>query len=253
MDFLLRNFILNLISPLFIGGFPLAVSGQSWLWAQQIEDPDKDEILGVSSDYRMFLTKIDDEGDVLAAIDGGNRVNNSGFYNVAADPFGNIYAVGWFGIATGQQCVFGNDPLTSKGESDGYLVKYGVPGAAHQYYLPVQSGNYTVSVSNSMCIDTAACQYILVVSVDQLQPKKEALSIYPVPANTHIVFKGLPETGRFPAEVYDLSGRLLIRASVSATDPVLHISALPAGNHIIRLWTDGEEPKGFVFTRAKDY
>jgi hypothetical protein len=375
-------------------------------------------VVGYSSNYRMFLAKIDGNGNVMGAIDGGNRVNNFGLNNVAADPFGNIYTVGWFGTATGQFCVFGNDTLVSTGESDGYIVKYGipggtpcvvqagfvypgqpycegdslplantsqnatayqwllngtafsqiehpviqlpapghstitliasaagcydtiehvlyvsqkwhqdvydsiclgeqylfdglvltspgtytshhtaisgcdsvtklhlhvdtffvsfavfgdsavastgavtwqwlncdqnmspVPGATNHYYLPDQSGNYTVIASNSMCTDTAACQYILVVSVEHLQPGNAPVSIHPVPAHNYIVISGLPEIGSFHAEVYDISGRLLIKASVSATDPVLQISALPAGNYILRLSLDGALPKRFVFAR----
>lgn len=80
-------------------------------------------VIGYSNDYRMFLAAIDAVGTVQFAIDGGNRVNNTGYNNVAADLFGNIYTVGWFGSATGHLCVFGNDTLVSTGESDGYIVK----------------------------------------------------------------------------------------------------------------------------------
>lgn len=88
-------------------------------------------LIGYSNDYRMFLASVDVGGNVLYAIDGGNRVNNTGFNNVAADPFGNVYTVGWFGSAAGHICVFGNDTLISKGESDGYIVK-----VASSFVLP---------------------------------------------------------------------------------------------------------------------
>ena len=85
------------------------------------------QLTGGSTDVRAFIVKMSGSGTVLSGHTGGNRVTNTVYNNVASDAAGNVYTVGFFGSATGHQAVFGPDTLTSAGETDGYLAKYGLP------------------------------------------------------------------------------------------------------------------------------
>lgn len=84
-------------------------------------------LTGGSTDIRAFIVKMSGNGTVVCGHTGGNRITNTIYNNVASDAAGNVYTVGYFGSATGHQAVFGTDTLTSAGETDGYLAKYGTP------------------------------------------------------------------------------------------------------------------------------
>ncbi len=110
---------------------------------------------GGSTDIRAFIVKMSGNGTVITGHTGGNRVTNTVFNNIAADDAGNVYTVGYFGSATGHQAVFGSDTLTSAGETDGYLAKYGTPTPC-----PVHSGfsyaQYPLCIGDSLQLINAS-------------------------------------------------------------------------------------------------
>lgn len=81
------------------------------------------QLTGGSNNYRNFLARINSSGDIVHALDGGNKVNNNGYNNLASG-VGGIYLVGYFGSAQGHTSAYGNDTLVSTGGRDGFIVKY---------------------------------------------------------------------------------------------------------------------------------
>jgi len=84
---------------------------------------DSFQLSGGSNNYRNFLVMINSSGDVVHALDGGNKVNNNGVNNLASGSDG-VFLVGYFGSAKGHTCSFADDTLVSTGGRDGYMVKY---------------------------------------------------------------------------------------------------------------------------------
>ncbi|MFO8088063.1 MAG: T9SS type A sorting domain-containing protein [Bacteroidales bacterium] len=81
------------------------------------------QLTGSSNNYRNFIAQVNSSGDVVHALDGGNKVNNNGYNNLTSG-FGGIYLVGYFGSSQGHTSAYGNDTLVSTGGRDGFIVKY---------------------------------------------------------------------------------------------------------------------------------
>ncbi|MFW6327191.1 MAG: T9SS type A sorting domain-containing protein [Bacteroidota bacterium] len=85
---------------------------------------------GSSSNYRSFIIKLSNNGDVLHGKAGGNYTNNTGLDNIAYAGDGSAYLIGYFGSSPGQIAVFGDDSLESYGGRDGFIAKYGSNSSA---------------------------------------------------------------------------------------------------------------------------
>ncbi|MEM7038561.1 MAG: T9SS type A sorting domain-containing protein, partial [Bacteroidota bacterium] len=82
-----------------------------------------------------------------------------------------------------------------------------IPGATAPFYLPPMSGSFAVIVNDSGCVDTSACENIVIIGLDA--PAASALSLFPNPTTGRITLE-LPETAsNLSVGVYDVRGRHL--------------------------------------------
>jgi hypothetical protein len=81
-----------------------------------------------------------------------------------------------------------------------------INGAVNSFYLPTQTGNYAVIVTNGVCVDTSGCFSITLTGLDNSTPSSTS-SIFPNPSNGQVMIKA--DAGNYLISVYSLNGELL--------------------------------------------
>ncbi len=112
-----------------------------------------------------------------------------------------------------------------------------IAGATGNAFTPAQTGNYAVAVTQNGCTAISNCTFVQVVSTSEVMAENN-WSIQPNPAATFtkVVFYA-PLTTEFNLEMYDLSGRLLLRQILAqgAVSADLDLNDLPNGTLVVRL------------------
>ncbi len=109
-----------------------------------------------------------------------------------------------------------------------------IPGADSQNYVITESGNYHVVTFSDSCtfssnIIETGC---VCVGINENEVSKKT-RIYPNPANNTLTIETLIATGIY--QLQDLTGKVLLSGSVTATKFTLDISALSKGIYLLSL------------------
>jgi hypothetical protein len=110
-----------------------------------------------------------------------------------------------------------------------------VNGANALSYTAASNGNYAVRVSNSFgCADTSDCVNVTGVGLPNVL--SQDLSIGPNPFQENILLS-LPdmEEKEGLAELYDLTGRLIHRETLQASQQIIYLAFLAQGNYLLKV------------------
>lgn len=83
-----------------------------------------------------------------------------------------------------------------------------INGAVNSFYMPTQSGDYAVIVTNGVCVDTSSCHEIILTGLNATDPSSEG-KIFPNPSSGVVMIKA--DAGNFLISVHSLTGELLAR------------------------------------------
>jgi hypothetical protein len=110
-----------------------------------------------------------------------------------------------------------------------------INGAVNSFYLPTQTGNYAVIVTNGVCVDTSGCFAITLTGLANSTPSSTG-SIFPNPSNGQVMIKA--DAGNYLISVYSLNGELLDQFTQQRNDKeniALDLSAW-RGNAVLVKW-----------------
>jgi len=128
-----------------------------------------------------------------------------------------------------------------------------IPGATSAVYAPDSSGTFFVVVSGTLCTDTSAAFVFTQTTTRLDEAWTQALGhirLYPNPAREQIALRWTQAQGEsLQLEVYDLTGRVLMRQGVPAGQQEVRLSLkkLARGTYLLRLvGTEGALVRRFV-------
>jgi hypothetical protein len=115
-----------------------------------------------------------------------------------------------------------------------------VNGASDLSYTASNNGSYAVRVSNSFgCADTSECVNVTTVNLTTFH--SGVISIVPNPFQEDLFLSFLDiEVKEGFAELYDLTGRLLHKESIRASQQVIRVAFIAQGTYILKV-TSGEK------------
>ncbi len=128
----------------------------------------------------------------------------------------------------------------------------GIPitGATSQSFTPSQSGTYAVVVTANGCVDTSACEEVIITSVLP-EAFEEDFSFYPNPVGDKLYVKLGTPYARVDVFVRDELGRLLAHeAYQQVEDFVLDMSGSKEGLYFIQVLADGRRSRVFKVRRG---
>ena len=107
-----------------------------------------------------------------------------------------------------------------------------IPGANDSFYLPAESGEYAVRITNGGgCTDTSFCLIVdVMTNASSLSPYAKAAVIYPNPTQDFLQVEygdQLPQRAQFL--LFDAMGRPVLHTPITPFQERLSISHLPAG------------------------
>jgi hypothetical protein len=121
-----------------------------------------------------------------------------------------------------------------------------IPGATNAGFRPAFDGNYAVILTKGACVDTSACQNVVVNSIYE-NSKRTDFVIYPNPTNGQIFIQLEGFTpANSPIEVYSLTGQIVHTAVANSSKVTIDLSGMERGIYLVRL---GQTMKKVVLTR----
>lgn len=118
--------------------------------------------------------------------------------------------------------------------SNNYAV---IPGQTAQTFTPSVSGNFAVEITKNGCIDTSACQFVVLTGISQ-NDLNDKLIVSPNPANTHFTIKNCALGTQL--SILNISGKLIKTTVISGSNQSIPIEELSNGVYIIELNRNGQ-------------
>lgn len=113
-----------------------------------------------------------------------------------------------------------------------------IAGATSQSYTPPASGTYAVQVSLGGCIDTSACNVIMITGI--ADANNFGLSIYPNPANEWINVEN--KTGQIlNYEISDVLGKTVLSGPLMMGTSTIDVAKFSKGLYFLKTGKDGNQ------------
>ncbi len=106
-----------------------------------------------------------------------------------------------------------------------------VPGATGQTFLPTESGEYEVHITDSLCTGYGSCYSVIITGNTDLH--ETTFRIGPVPAVSVLTIEGAHAGDR--CTIHDVSGRAVWSGQVSASRCNISVEAFPSGTYVLHL------------------
>jgi len=113
-----------------------------------------------------------------------------------------------------------------------------IVGATNQYYVPQNSGNYSVVVSSSSCSKTSYCFNISGLSVTNLFENNQ-INIYPNPTNNLINIRQ-EKANSITIQVLDITGKVLLTKSSTNQLTTIDLSEFTNGIYLVKVSGGGD-------------
>jgi hypothetical protein len=115
-----------------------------------------------------------------------------------------------------------------------------IEGATGQSYEPLESGDYAVVVSGSICTDTSDCFSFIPVGTDDIS-HDNVLSVYPNPTTGYLAIDGIIDYSKLKISVSNLDGRFIQSHTFFENQPIEFYLNAPKGVYLLRIESDETE------------
>ncbi len=114
-----------------------------------------------------------------------------------------------------------------------------VEGATSQSFIPAETGNYAVEVTQESCSDTSGCYFVNLTGLSDDQDLQKLL-VYPNPSHNKLFIETRGKTGWMEIRITDLMGLEVLKLnSVSAGSLILDVSELKKGCYFLHIQYGG--------------
>lgn len=108
-----------------------------------------------------------------------------------------------------------------------------ISGATFQSYIPTVSGNYAVEVTSGTCTELSECIAFSTLGLDNFLASE--IKVFPNPVKTNLNVEIPSNTEFITLDVFDLSGKLVIRKSFTKQAMSLNMKSLAQGVYFLKV------------------
>ena len=112
-----------------------------------------------------------------------------------------------------------------------------ISGANSQFFLPNQSGSYSVEITKNGCIDTSSCHNIIITQLSKIKANNEVV-IYPNPAGDKLYIKIDANSEKSDFLIYSIDNRLVHSGTLNNGTNLISVSKLTPGIYFARVFID---------------
>lgn len=112
-----------------------------------------------------------------------------------------------------------------------------IVGANSQFFLPNQSGSYSVEITKNGCIDTSGCHNIIISQISKLKANNE-IAVYPNPADDKLYIKINANNSNSSYSIYSIDNRLINTGILINGTNLISVSKLSPGIYFTRVFID---------------
>lgn len=109
-----------------------------------------------------------------------------------------------------------------------------IAGATNAWYVPTQSGNYTVAVVTSFGCNEVSDPFSVTLTAVQVA-QAGRMEVYPNPANAQVTIQLPNPMGTMEARILDLNGKMMVSAQFAGSTLEMNTQSLPAGFYLLQV------------------
>jgi hypothetical protein len=110
-----------------------------------------------------------------------------------------------------------------------------VSGETNRSFTPPNTGNYSVIVSRSHCVDTSACYNVVISGLNKQKTKEEQLTVYPNPTNGAFTIESNAVNNNSSFEIRDITGKVIQKGKLSGNRTTVDLSEYSSGIYLLRV------------------
>lgn len=110
-----------------------------------------------------------------------------------------------------------------------------VIGETNRSFTPPNTGNYSVIVSRSHCVDTSACYNVVITGLERRLENNIKILVYPNPTNGVFTIESTSESNNEPFEIRDITGKTVLKGNLRDKQTTIDLSENSSGVYILRV------------------
>src|SRR5690606_28053533 len=110
-----------------------------------------------------------------------------------------------------------------------------VIGETNRNFTPSNTGNYSVIVSRSHCVDTSTCYNVVITGLEHRLESNIKILVYPNPTNGVFTIESTAENKNAAFEIRDITGKIVLKGSLRGKQTTLDLSENSSGLYILRV------------------
>jgi len=110
-----------------------------------------------------------------------------------------------------------------------------VNGATNRNFTPLNTGNYSVVVSRSHCVDTSACYNVVISGLNKQKAKKGQFTVYPNPTDGAFIIETNESSKNTSFEIRDVKGKVILKGKLKDKQTTLDLSDYSSGVYLLRV------------------
>ena len=108
-----------------------------------------------------------------------------------------------------------------------------ISGETAQSFTATVNGNYAVEITNGICVDTSACENVIITGIEELT--NQVVSIYPNPTNSIITVDFSSTVSLLDYTLMSIDGKTVTQGEFSGTKLILNLENEPKGIYFLKV------------------
>ena len=196
-------------------------------WVQRGVDINRE----AAADWAAIVSMPDSNTVAIGALGNDGNGLNSGHVRVFSLCNGSVYT----SVTLSANTLVSSDSTATYQWLNCDSSYAAVVGATDRSFTPLNTGNYSVVVSRSHCVDTSACYNVVVTGLSEQKAKEEQFTVYPNPTNGAFTIESDTRSNNAVFEIRDITGKIIRKGNLKAKRTTLDLSEYSSGVYILRV------------------